>query len=175
MDLSHPSTLLVPAGFAALIVWRMFKRVRRLVGRQRLAPVRPWVTVVFFPLLVALLLLGARQHPDTAAGLLGGAVLGGVLGWVGHRLTKFEATPQGLFYTPNAHLGIALSLLFIGRLVYRMVQLYMATGSFQPDAHTFAASGPLTLALFGTLAGYYVVYAIGLLRWRHSIAASASR
>ena len=38
--------------------------------------------------------------------------------------TKFEVTPQGMFYTPNAHIGIALSLLFVGRVIYRMVVLY---------------------------------------------------
>jgi hypothetical protein len=28
---------------------------------------------------------------------------------------------------------------------------------------------PLTVAIFGTLAGYYVTYAIGLLRWRRRV------
>ncbi len=31
-------------------------------------------------------------------------------------------------------------------------------------------NSPLTLAIFGTLAGYYVTYAIGLLRWRARVA-----
>ena len=30
-------------------------------------------------------------------------------------------------------------------------------------------SSPLTMAIFGTLAGYYVTYAIGLLRWRAQV------
>jgi hypothetical protein len=85
----------------------------------------------------------------------------------GLRLTKFEQTAQGLFYTPNAHLGIALSLLFIGRLIYRAFQIYLSVGN--PSLHDFTRS-PLTLAIFGTLAGYYVTYAIGLLRWRYRAA-----
>ena len=32
-------------------------------------------------------------------------------------------------------------------------------------------SNPLTMAIFGTLAGYYVTYAIGLLRWRARVSA----
>lgn len=175
MDISHPSTFLVPAGVAALVVWRMYTRIRRLVGRQRLSPVRPWMTVVIFPLLLILLGLGTLFHPESAIGLAVGTLIGGGLGAYGHRLTKFEETPEGLFYTPNAHLGIALSLLFIGRLAYRAVQVYSATGSVQSmDASSFARSGPLTLAIFGTLAGYYVVYAIGLLRWKFRVKRAAA-
>ena len=169
MDLAHPATLLLPAGVAALVVWRVYSRVKRMVGRQRLSKVRPWMTVIFFPVIVSLLFLGALiGHPESAFGLAGGVVLGCALGWYGLRLTKFEPTPEGLFYTPNAHLGIALSLLFIGRLAYRAVHLYMAAGSFQADSAAFARS-PLTLLIFGTLAGYYVAYAIGLLRWKHRV------
>jgi hypothetical protein len=32
----------------------------------------------------------------------------------------------------------------------------------------------LTMAIFGTLAGYYVTYAIGLLRWRAQVAKQAA-
>jgi hypothetical protein len=84
----------------------------------------------------------------------------------GLRLTKFEQTALGLFYTPNAHLGIALSLLFIARIGYRAAQLYFASGSIHEGSAAFARS-PLTLLIFGTLPGYYITYAIGLLRWRH--------
>jgi hypothetical protein len=172
MDLAHPTTLLLPAGIAALVVWRMYSRLKRMVGRQRLSRVRPWLTVVFFPLLVGLLLLASRDHAEAAGALSGGVVLGCALGWYGLRLTKFEHSPTGLFYTPNAHLGIALSLLLIGRLAYRAVQVYAVHGSFQADSAAFARS-PLTLVIFGTLAGYYVAYAAGLLRWRRRVGIGA--
>jgi hypothetical protein len=168
MDLAHPATLLLPAGIAALVVWRVYSRVKRAVGRQRLSRVRPWLTVTFFPLLVGLLLLRSIGHPEAALGLAGGVLLGCALGWYGLRLTKFEQSPLGLFYTPNAHLGIALSLLLIGRLAYRAVQIYVVSGSLQADSGTFVRS-PLTLVIFGTLAGYYVAYAVGLLRWKHRV------
>ncbi|HEY4069183.1 MAG TPA: hypothetical protein VGM74_19910 [Burkholderiaceae bacterium] len=159
----HPS-LLVSLGVAALVVWRLYSRVRRMVGRQTLSRRRPWFTVVLFPVLLALLLLGSIAHPINASSLIGGVVLGVALGVYGLRLTKFEATPQGLFYTPSAHLGIALSLLFIARIVFRVAQFYFAEGSAPASPHDLVHS-PLTLAIFGTLAGYYVTYAIGLLRW----------
>jgi hypothetical protein len=80
-------------------------------------------------------------------------------------MTRFEKTPQGLFYTPNAHLGIALSALLMGRIIYRLAQVYWSSGS-AAGADINSATTPLTLLIFGTLAGYYVTYAVGLLRWQ---------
>jgi hypothetical protein len=168
MDLTHPSTLLVPAGIAVLIGWRMYARIRRMVGRQRLSNVRPWLTVVLFPLLFALLLLGSLVHPTGALALVAGAAAGVALGRWGLHLTKFEATPLGLFYTPNAHLGIALSLLLIVRIAYRYVKVYALSGAWG-DSSAVLVRSPLTLLIFGTLAGYYVCYAVGLLRWRRAV------
>lgn len=165
MDIAHPATLLLPAGIAALVGWRLYSRVKRMVGRQRLSKVRPWLTVSFFPLLVALLLLGSLADPEAALALAGGVAAGVALGFYGLRLTKFEQTPLGLFYTPNAHLGIALSLLLIARIGYRAAQMYFAAGAARDASSAFVRS-PLTLLIFGTLAGYYVAYALGLLRWR---------
>ncbi len=163
---------LVVAAFAALVVWRVYARIRRVIGRQRLSTVRPWITVVVFPLVFVLLLATSAAHPATGAAAIAGAVVGACLGVLGKRLTKFEATPAGLFYTPNAHLGIALSLLLVGRLAWRFVVLQAAGHDADPRAMQMGSS-PLTMALFGTLAGYYVAYAIGLLRWRAQVAAQA--
>jgi hypothetical protein len=165
----HPS-LLISVGIGALILWRVYSRIRRLVGRQTLSNVRPWVTVVVFPVLLALLLLGSMVHPVNALALMVGAGCGIALGVYGLRLTKFEQTEQGLFYTPSAHLGIALSLLFLGRLAYRAVQVYLLVGQASALGPSDFTRSPLTLVIFGTLAGYYVTYAIGLLRWRHRTA-----
>jgi len=153
----------------ALIAWRLYARIRRMVGRQRLSTVRPWITIVVFPLIIALVLTGSVLHPMTAVAVLAGAAVGIALGIVGTRLTKFEATPAGLFYTPNAHLGIALSLLLVLRLGYRFVTLQLDGRNFDPQSMQLGSS-PLTMAIFGTLAGYYVTYAIGLLRWRARVA-----
>ena len=157
----------------ALVVWRLYARIRRVIGRQRLSKMRPWVTVIAFPLILVLILSGRLLHPMTAVAVLGGAVVGIALGLLGTRLTKFEATPAGLFYTPNAHLGIGLSLLLLLRLGYRFVMLQMDGGSLDPQSMQLGSS-PLTMAIFGTLAGYYVTYAIGLLRWRAKVGGQAA-
>jgi len=170
----HPS-LFVSLGLVALVAWRFYARVRRMIGRQRLARVRPWVTVALFPSLIVLLGLGSSARPANAITLLAGVALGAGLGVYGLRLTRFEATPQGLFYTPSAHLGIALSALLFGRVAYRLAQLYLVApgGPRMPGAPADFVSSPLTLAIFGTLAGYYTAYAVGLLRWRQRVASDA--
>jgi hypothetical protein len=164
MQTPSPATLgvlvLIP-----LLAWRVYARFRRMVGRQRLSRVRPWVTLVLFPLLVVLLASASLAAPQRLAWLAIGLAAGAALGVFGLRRTRFEPTPQGLFYTPNAHLGIALSLLFLARILYRGVELYLLHPGAPGAAPDFARS-PLTLAVFGLLAGYYVAYAIGLVRWR---------
>ena len=153
-----------------LIGWRVYARFKRMVGRQRLSKARPWITLTIFPLIVILLAASARQ-PERLWLLAAGLAAGAALAVYGLRKTTFEPTPQGLFYTPNAHLGIALSLLFVGRIVYRFVEIYLLSPHLAHGADDFARS-PLTLGVFGLLAGYYVAYAAGLLRWRVRVLAA---
>jgi cytochrome b561 len=168
MPTSLDTHLITAVLVGALVVWRVYARIRRMIGRQRLTTVRPWITVVVFPLIAALLLAAGFVHPIVDAALVGGAAIGVALGLLGTRLTRFEATPAGLFYTPNAHLGIALSLLFILRLGYRLILPQMTGQPVDPQSLQMGAS-PLTMGLFGMLSGYYVTYAIGLLRWRAQV------
>jgi hypothetical protein len=172
----NPS-LVVPVGIGALVLWRFYSRVRRMVGRQQLSSIRPWVTVCVFPILTVLLASASIAQPMSPLGtsplprlqsplaLAGGVMVGVCLGVYGLRKTRFEKTPQGLFYTPNAHLGVALSALLLGRIIYRLIEVYGASGSTAgPPINS--ATTPLTLLIFGTLAGYYFTYAVGLLRWQ---------
>ena len=145
-----------------LIAWRVYSRFRRLVGRQRLSKVRPWITLAIFPVLLVLLGFAAHAHLERLWWLAGGLGLGALLGMFGLRKTRFERVGSEFFYTPNAHIGVLVSLLFVGRLLYRGYEFYVL-GTAQPQDF---ASSPLTLLVFGVLAGYYTMYAAGILRWR---------
>lgn len=164
------ATLTTFAVLVPLVLWRLYARFRRMVGRQQFSAGRLWFTLTIFPLVIALLgASAATTHPERIALLGAGIVLGVFLGRFGLAHTKFEKTAEGLAYTPNAHLGIALTLLFVARIAFRFVE--MATIDFthvQPGFDGFARS-PWTLGIFGILAGYYTTYAIGLLRWRRSL------
>jgi len=163
----HP---IVPiAGYAslgALVAWRVYARCQRLLKRQRLSKYRAPITLTLYPALVILVAYASLRHPLNllwfAVALCGGAALGGV----GLKRTKFETIPgQGLFYTPNVHLGIALLLLFLVRIVFRVVEVFVLAPGLERSSMEFAQN-PFTLLAFGLLAGYNIRYAIGLFRWR---------
>lgn len=150
-----------------LVGWRMYSRVRRLVGRQRSRAWRHWTAAILFPLLAALFAIASIASPPALSALAGGCAAGIALGLWGLRLTRFERTAEGWFYTPNAHIGIALSILLVARIGWRIFEMQMY--GTPPRGAQFATS-PLTLLVFGTLAGYYATYAIGVLRWRRATA-----
>ena len=156
----------------ALVAWRLYARSRRLIGRQRLSKWRPWVTVTVFPLLLVVIGVLARHQPAALVALSGGAIVGMGLGILGLRLTRFEATPMGAWYTPSAHLGIALSVVLVLRIGYRFIQLSQSVGMDAPP-DSFSGS-PMTLLIFGALALYYVTYAVGRIRWSQRIGGDAN-
>ena len=157
-----PIAALVAMG--GVVAWRLYGRTRKLLQRQLFHPRRSRFNVIFFPSLVVVLLVTSYRSPLAVAAEIAGVLIGVGLAVYGLRLTKVEETSEGLYYTPNAHIGIALSVLLAGRLAYRFYQLYGPAAASAPPAD-FTRS-PLTLLIFGTLAGYYAWYASGLMR-RH--------
>jgi hypothetical protein len=161
MAISAQPTSIVPVLFIALVAWRVLRRIRKNIGRQPLQPRRMIIRIVIFSVLIALMGILALRSTRTELGLGGGVLLGVVVGLVGLYLTRFEATADGHFYTPNTYIGVILSLLLVGRLAYRMGLLYSASQTAGPPSVDVFQS-PLTLFLFGVLAGYYVAYYLGV-------------
>lgn len=156
-----PIAALVALG--GVVAWRLYGRTRKLLQRQLFHPRRSRFNVIFFPVLGVVVLITSYSNPLAVAAELAGVLLSVGLAVYGLRLTKFEETSEGLYYTPNAHIGIALSLLLAGRIAYRFYQLYGPAAASAQPAQDFTRS-PLTLLIFGTLAGYYAWYALGLIR-----------
>ncbi|HUL94376.1 MAG TPA: hypothetical protein VLT89_00100, partial [Usitatibacter sp.] len=161
-----PLPSLMWIGIGALVLWRLYSRIRRMVGRQRSKLTRHWIQAVLFPLVTAMLALSALASPTAEGALAIGLAVGIGLATYGLRLTKFEVLPQGHYYTPNAHLGIALSLLFIARIGWRFYEVSQMTDAAKANQMQDFGRSPLTLLVFGMLAAYYTTYAIGIIRWR---------
>lgn len=165
------SAQLVPALVIPLIIWRIYRRVRRNVGRQRFHPGRLVTSIVLFALLTGLIAFVAIRFPVLEEGLGGGLLAGALLAWVGLHLTRFDFSAAGKFYTPNTYIGVSVTLLLIGRIVYRAIVLRGAfDGSADPAPSLFQS--PLTLVFFGITAGYYVVYCAGVLARGRKLAAA---
>jgi hypothetical protein len=151
----------VPLVFVGLIGWRVYRRVRRSIGRQPVRPKRLTAGIIIYSVICLLLVAGAMQHPKVLAGLGGGLILGIPLGLAALRFTRFENTPEGRFYTSHPYIGISIAALLIVRMFYRMTAFF---GTTQPvQASPAMMQSPLTFSLFGLLAGYYITFYVGVL------------
>lgn len=168
-------TALAPAGFAMLLVFMLYRRFRRLFGRQPLQPTRMKLRVAFLVLVGVLLMLRGARDPSMALALTLGFAGGAALAAFGLRLTTFETTPHGRTYTPHGGIGIVLSAVLLGRLAYRAFVLAPAfDGARAAGADPLLAfqRSPLTFALFGLLIAYYAAYYVGILLHESRVAHS---
>jgi hypothetical protein len=151
---------------AALACWGLYRRVRRSFGRQTISESRLWLRIIIWTVVGAVFAWWSVRNPNAIAALIGGLAGGTVLGLVGIRHTRFEFTPQGRFYIPHTYLGVAVTTLFVGRLLYRFTSLSYGAQSLGPNPDPIASlqRSPLTLAIFGLLVGYYLVFSLGVLQ-----------
>ena len=154
---------LAPAILLPLFAFSLYRRVRRNIGRQPLRATQLKVRIAMLALATFLITTSLASGVDLLIWMAIGAAAGIALAYWGVKLTRFESSPQGIFYTPNPYLGIAVSMLLIARIGYRMMQIGPALQS--PQAMTMYTSTPLTMALFGLVIGYYIAFCVGLL-WR---------
>jgi len=156
----------VYAAMAALVLFALYRRFRSVFGRQLLQPTRLKFRIGVLSLVTLLLIARGTHSANLAMAGLAGFAFGAALAYVGLRLTRFDVMPGGIFYTPNAYIGLVLSALLLSRLAYRFKVLYPTMQAAHAETgDPFAAfqRSPLTLALFGIVIGYYLAYCIGLL------------
>ena len=153
---------IIPAILIPLIAWRFYRRIRSNIGVQKFNPRRSAAVLVIIGFISVILALSPNFQIDMFSAEAGGLAVGALLGFVGLKLTRFEFNERGRFYVPNAYLGVGVSLLFIGRIVYRFLALYSHGQNIQSSAPGLGQS-PLTYLLFGITAGYYISYHLGLL------------
>jgi hypothetical protein len=118
-----------------------------------------------------LLPLALRSGQFLTAEIIGMAAGLGLGLWAAKR-TRFLMYGERLHYVPHTYTGIAVSLLFLGRLVFRVVQMYTGTGTpsvsmeaSQAHAPASMLRSPLTAGLFLVLVGYYLCY-YSLVLWK---------
>jgi hypothetical protein len=159
---------LLPALIIPFVGWRIYTRVRRNVGRQPFHERRWKTTVIIFSVMSLLLGAFASRSLPALGGLAGGLALGAALAVVAFNLTRWESTPAGNFYTPNTAIGLGVTLLFIGRIAYRIVTIVSLSPAERAAAGGMASfQNPLTLLTFGITAGFYIAYNASLLLHAH--------
>ena len=168
-DLSKYSAVLL----AALLLWAIYRRLRRTFVRQRLSAARMGLRAVFIGVVGVLLVPLAFKSLPLAAAVLSGLAGGVLLAVWGASQTRFERDGKALYYLPHTYSGLAVSALFLGRLAYRYVQGH---GAMLPPAGqdglgqmtAMYGRSPLTVGCFFVLVGYYVCYnSVLLYKARH--------
>ena len=159
---AHLTNYLIMLPLLAWIVWR---RVSRQFGRQPIQRKRMIARIAIFAVVGCLLSLAGLHSIQLLEGLLVGVLIGALIGMVGIRLTRFEVDPvKGDCYVPNPWIGALLTVLLLGRLIWKFMEMQQVSAAAQaagyPSSYTYS---PLTMLVVGLLVGYYIVYFSGLL------------
>lgn len=147
-----------------LLVWRIYRRLKTQMLRQRSIGSRHFTGVLVFGAMILVPLTQLFDTPYNLAALLVGAVGGIGYGVWGIKLTRFEETPQGYFFTPNMRLGLVMAMILVARLLYIGVEVYANQGKGIVTPRL--TDSPLTMLCVGITAGYFGYYSAALLRWR---------
>ena len=159
---------IAPYVFPLLIVFAMYRRIRRNFGVQPWRPTRAWIRLVFLSLASMMLLVAGVLMPQTLPGIGIGLASGAVLGYFGLKHTHVALLGGQRTYTPNPWIGGALSALLVGRLAWRFTR-HGGFGAAQ------AAPSGVTFGIAMALITYSLVYIVGLmLQMKHLPAAEAT-
>ena len=150
---------IIPLAAAALVMFVLFRRVRRLFTRQRYSVTRIGLRLALIGgiCVMLFLILSVAKGWVPAAGL----GIGTVVGLFGMLLTRFDSTDDELHYTPNAYVGVAVLSLLLARLVYRFSQLENLSELTHPEAGNGfkgLSASPLTVGILFVILGFYLSY-----------------
>lgn len=163
---SMETTTLALLCLAPLLVWRIYSRLKKLVARQQSHLWRHWLVAIGFPALILFLATTTKFEVLPLSTLGAGVLAGGWLGVLGLKLTRFEQVGKHFFFTQHRYLALAITMLFVARLLYRGMEIYLNTRLAVPVPPPPFGQSPLTMAAYGLFTGYYATYAWGLVRWR---------
>lgn len=164
--MSHAGTYVI---LALVILFSLYRRVRRTVGVQKIVPRSMWTRIAVFAVICGLFLVSGLTHPLALLADAVGAAAGVAIAVAALRTTAFERRDDAWYYRTHTWIGLGVSALFVARLVYRFAMLQSAFGSGAQAAAPHLqfgsyAADPLTTGVYFLVAAYYAVYYILLMR-----------
>lgn len=171
-----PVLLLLAAVLVLAVVMVPLSLVLRYRAGTARRRARPWLATINtagFAFSIAMFLAAAAVTSTWAPGAftysLAGLGIGILLGLLGQALTRWEVTPQGVFYKPNAALVLTITLVVTARILYGFWRAWQAWGERTGDETWLAGAGIAgSLAAGAVVLGYYFTYWAAL-RWRVSV------
>src|SRR4051794_6789806 len=91
-----------------VVLFFIFRRARGLLTRQKIQPTSMLVRIAIFLVLGTVIFIFAVGDPLILGSAAIGLILGVGIAWVGLRLTRIEHLPDGVYYTPNKYIGLAV-------------------------------------------------------------------
>ncbi|RJG11306.1 hypothetical protein [Massilia cavernae] len=155
-----------------LLIWRVYARLKKMMARQRSVMSRHYTGLLVFTAMVLVPGSELVGQPASLAWLAVGAAAGIAYGVFGLRKTRFEAAPDGYWFTPPMRLGMLVGLLFVARIMYVGLEIYVNQGT--ANVLPRFTDSPLTLIVLGLFAGYFGSFSAGLIRWRYRIGIGGS-
>lgn len=157
---------------AALILFSIYRRVRRNIGWQEFREGSLMFRTVFLLVVGLLFVSGAVLHPISLISDILGILIGVALAYYSATVTNFEQREGRLYYRPNTWIGSTVTVIFLARLLYRFYSLYSSGGfsSYQQgQTNGFqnmsgAIGNSWTAGLMLIMFAYYVIYYFLLLR-----------
>lgn len=167
----HVPILLVPVavvlGLVAVVPIALVQRYRMGVARQR---ARGWlisinlvgVSISMLMFVLAAVVTSIWLHPILAY-TIGGMAGGLVFGVIGLWFTRWEVTPDGLWFTPNRLLVLTMTLVVTARILFGFWHAWHSWHAGVDGAASAAASGVAkSMAAGAVVLGYYFAYWIGV-------------
>lgn len=166
--MNHYTSVII---IVVLVLFGLYRRVRRTVGFQNLVRGRLITRVVIFSILAVVIVAAGATNPIAYVADAVGLVMGGIIAYISAHTTKFEMRNGRWGYLQHLWVGIGLIILFIGRLAFRFIEIshdfgkihqQHAAGQNQMASQSF--SDPWTSGIFMLLVAYYIGYFVFLLR-----------
>lgn len=148
-----------------LIAFAIYRRIRRNIGIQKLSTKRMWLRMIIF-IVLSLFLLGisAAQPLSYLSDAIGAAV-GFILAYFSIQSTEFEIYKNKWHYRPNVWISAVVIVLFLGRLLFRLVPVYEMMSHLPKDGAVPNSmqtqpygSNPWTAGLLFIFVAYYIAY-----------------
>ena len=158
--------LVLLALWLLLLPLSLWQRYRLGKARRKAWPwlvrLNSWLLLFSSGLFVASMAITSVWWPGALGYALAGMGAGLLTGIIGLWLSRFEQTPQGLYYTPNPWLVLTLTLLVAARIAMGFVEMWRYWQGRETLSIIPVLDHASLFAVAGLLLGYYLAYTWGL-------------
>ncbi|MGO0059166.1 hypothetical protein ACTID9_03980 [Brevibacillus fluminis] len=147
---------------ALLIIFILYRRIKRSVGFQKFAPRRMRFRMVIFAIIGLLLLVAGYVHPILYLADAAGIACGILLAFFAVRHCTFEWRGPDLYHRTHIGIEMAVLALFLGRIAFRFAFMFSPAGQAalanDPTQMQQYSRDPWTAFVFFILVAYYIWY-----------------